>query len=46
MHDSYVPHQLQPPPDFFNHRVKIFEELKAEYDAFVQGLPLRSSTPG
>jgi len=44
MHDSYVSHQLQPPPDYFDHRVKIFEELKAEYDAFVQGLPLCSST--
>lgn len=31
-------HQLQPAPDFFGHRVKIFEELRAEYDAFVQGL--------
>src|SRR5260221_1539364 len=27
-------HQLQPPPGFFEHRIKIFEELKAEYDAF------------
>ena len=35
--------QLQPPPDFFGHRIKVFEELKAEYDAFVQGLPVRSS---
>ena len=31
-------HQLQPPPGFFDHRVKIFEDLKADYDAFVQGL--------
>jgi threonyl-tRNA synthetase len=37
-------HQLQPPPDFFQHRIQIFEKLKAEYDAFVQGLPVRSST--
>lgn len=44
MHGSYVSRQLQPPPDFFDHRVKIFEELKAEYDAFVQGLPICSST--
>jgi len=36
-------HQLQPPPGFLDHRIKIFEALKAEYDAFVQGLPLRSS---
>ena len=33
-HFSY---QLQPAPDFFDHRVKIFEDLRAEYDAFVQG---------
>jgi hypothetical protein len=32
--------QLQPAPDFFGHRVKIFEDLRAEYDAFVQGLHL------
>ena len=33
-----ISHQLQPPPDFFGHRIKIFEDLKAQYDAFVQGL--------
>ena len=44
MHDPYVSHQLQPSPDFFGHRVKIFEELKTEYDAFVQGSSLYSST--
>jgi hypothetical protein len=38
----YFPHQLQPVPDFFDHRVKIFEGLRAEYDAFVQGLILPS----
>ncbi len=38
----YSFHQLQPPPGFFDHRVKIFEDLKAEYDAFVQGLFLPS----
>jgi hypothetical protein len=43
MLDSCVSHQLHPPPDFFDHRVKIFEELKAEYDAFVQGLLFCSS---
>ena len=36
----YSSHQLQPPPGFFDHRVKIFEDLKAEYDAFVQGFVL------
>jgi threonyl-tRNA synthetase len=29
--------QLQPPPEFFDHRIKMFDELKAEYDAFVAG---------
>ena len=38
----YSLHQLQPPPGFFDHRVKIFEDLKAEYDVFVQGLFLPS----
>ena len=32
-----ISHQLQPPPDFFDHRIKIFEDLKAEYDALVRG---------
>jgi hypothetical protein len=36
--------QLQPPPSFFDHRVKIFEGLRAEYDAFVQGLFLPPHT--
>jgi len=35
---THYSHQLQPPPDFFDHRVKIFEDLRAEYDDFVQGL--------
>jgi hypothetical protein len=38
----YSSHQLQPPPGFFDHRVKIFEDLRVEYDAFVQGLFLPS----
>jgi len=29
--------QLQPAPEFFDHRLKIFNELKAEYDTFVAG---------
>jgi hypothetical protein len=41
---THYSHQLQPPPGFFDHRVKIFEDLKAEYDAFVQGLFLPSHT--
>ena len=32
-----VSRQLQPPPDFFDHRIKIFDVLKAEYDALVRG---------
>jgi hypothetical protein len=38
----YSSHQLQPPPGFFDHRVKIFEDLRAEYDVFLQGLFLPS----
>jgi hypothetical protein len=37
-------HQLQPAPDFFDHRVKIFEDLRAEYEAFVQGRHIFSYT--
>ncbi|KAI0267261.1 hypothetical protein BC834DRAFT_923529 [Gloeopeniophorella convolvens] len=33
---SQYPLELQPTPDFFSHRIKIFEELKAEHDAFIQ----------
>ncbi len=28
---------MQPAPAFFDHRIKMFEELKAEYDASVKG---------
>jgi hypothetical protein len=41
---THYSHQLQPPPDFLDHRVKIFEDLKAEYDTFVQGLFLPPHT--
>ncbi len=41
---THYSHQLQPPPSFFDHRVKIFEDLREEYDAFVQGLLLSSHT--
>jgi threonyl-tRNA synthetase len=40
----YSSHQLQPPPGFFDHRVKIFEGLRAEYNTFVQGLFLSPHT--
>ncbi|KAF8958944.1 hypothetical protein BDZ97DRAFT_2045909 [Flammula alnicola] len=33
------PLELQPPPEFFDHRLKIFNELKAEHDAFVAAQP-------
>ena len=29
--------QLQPPPEFFDHRIKMFDQLKAEYDEFAKG---------
>ena len=31
--------QMQPAPAFFDHRIKIFDRLKAEHDAFVAGEP-------
>ncbi|OCH92766.1 threonyl-tRNA synthetase [Obba rivulosa] len=33
------PLELQPPPEFFDHRIKIFEKLKAEYDEWVKAQP-------
>ncbi|KAF7366685.1 AA-TRNA-LIGASE-II domain-containing protein [Mycena sanguinolenta] len=36
---SAFPLELQPPPAFFDHRIKIFEKLKAEYDEFVKAQP-------
>ncbi|KAG6877787.1 threonyl-tRNA synthetase [Termitomyces sp. T159_Od127] len=33
---SNYPLELQPRPDFFDHRMKLFEELKAEQDAFAK----------
>ncbi|KAF8500154.1 hypothetical protein F5888DRAFT_1679539 [Russula emetica] len=41
---SQFPLELQPPPGFFDHRVKIFEDLKVEYDAFVQAQPRQEIT--
>ncbi|KAF8884216.1 tars protein [Gymnopilus junonius] len=38
------PLELQPPPEFFDHRLKIFNELKAEYDAFVAAQPREEIT--
>ncbi|KAJ6588367.1 hypothetical protein B0H19DRAFT_1098957 [Mycena capillaripes] len=33
---SAFPLELQPPPAFFDHRLKIFEKLKAEHDEFLK----------
>ncbi|CAA7269894.1 unnamed protein product [Cyclocybe aegerita] len=41
---SSHPLELQPPPEFFDHRLKIFNELKAEYDAFVAAQPREEIT--
>ncbi|KAH8101741.1 tars protein [Cristinia sonorae] len=36
---SAYPLELQPPPEFFDHRIKIFDKLKAEYDEWVKVQP-------
>ncbi|KAI0795521.1 hypothetical protein C8Q75DRAFT_791290 [Abortiporus biennis] len=36
---SAHPLELSPPPEFFDHRIKIFDKLKAEYDAWVAAQP-------
>ncbi|KAJ7704359.1 hypothetical protein B0H17DRAFT_1039387 [Mycena rosella] len=36
---STFPLELQPPPAFFDHRIKIFDKLKAEHDEFVKAQP-------
>ncbi|KAH9942055.1 hypothetical protein B0H21DRAFT_868441 [Amylocystis lapponica] len=36
---SAYPLELDPPPEFFDHRIKIFEKLKAEYDEWVKVQP-------
>ncbi|KAH9992345.1 threonyl-tRNA synthetase [Russula vinacea] len=41
---SQFPLELQPTPDFFDHRVKIFEDLRAEYDSFLQAQPRQEIT--
>ncbi|QRV98881.1 hypothetical protein RhiJN_26900 [Ceratobasidium sp. AG-Ba] len=32
-----APLELNPPPDFFDHRIQIYEKFKKEYDEFVAG---------
>ncbi|KAJ7291211.1 hypothetical protein C8J57DRAFT_1271824 [Mycena rebaudengoi] len=41
---SAFPLELQPPPAFFDHRLKIFEKLKAEHDEFVKAQPRNEIT--
>jgi threonyl-tRNA synthetase len=36
---SQYPLELQPPPGFFDHRIKLFEELQAKYNEFVKIQP-------
>ncbi|KAI0342429.1 threonyl-tRNA synthetase [Trametopsis cervina] len=36
---SEFPLELQPPPEFFDHRIQIFDKLKAEYDEWVKAQP-------
>ncbi|ETW77277.1 hypothetical protein HETIRDRAFT_65578 [Heterobasidion irregulare TC 32-1] len=36
---SQHPLEMQPAPAFFDHRIKIFDRLKAEHDAFVAAQP-------
>ncbi|KAF9507042.1 hypothetical protein BS47DRAFT_1374003 [Hydnum rufescens UP504] len=33
---------MQPPPHYIAHRIKIFDELKAEYDEFIKNQPRQS----
>ncbi|KAJ7637030.1 hypothetical protein FB45DRAFT_977499 [Roridomyces roridus] len=41
---SAFPLELQPPPSFFDHRIQIFDKLKAEYDEFVKAQPREEIT--
>ncbi|THH20468.1 hypothetical protein EW146_g914 [Bondarzewia mesenterica] len=36
---SQHPLELQPLPEFFDHRIKIFEKLKTEHDEFIKAQP-------
>lgn len=40
---SSGPLELNPPPEFFADRIKIFDEYKAKYDKWVSGEPLHTS---
>lgn len=41
---SQYPLEFQPLPDFFDHRIRIFEDLKEEYDALVRVKPRQEIT--
>lgn len=30
--------QLQPPPEYIDQRIRLFERLRAEYDEFIRGV--------
>ncbi|KAG8958477.1 threonyl-tRNA synthetase [Tulasnella sp. 419] len=36
---SKVPLELSPPPSYIDHRIQMFDKLKAEYDEFVKNQP-------
>ncbi|KAF9078566.1 tars protein [Rhodocollybia butyracea] len=42
--ETGFPLELQPPPDFFDHRIKLFEQLKAEYDEQIKSKPRQEIT--
>ncbi|KAF9256032.1 threonyl-tRNA synthetase [Marasmius fiardii PR-910] len=41
---SEYPLELQPPPEYFSHRIQMFEQLKAEYDEQVKAKPREEIT--
>ncbi|KAL0061665.1 threonyl-tRNA synthetase [Marasmius tenuissimus] len=41
---SDYPLELNPPPEFFSHRIQLFEQLKAEYDEQVKSKPREEIT--
>ncbi|TFY75349.1 hypothetical protein EWM64_g8663 [Hericium alpestre] len=41
---SQFPLEVQPRPDYIEHRIKIFDKLKAEYDEFVKAQPREEIT--
>ncbi|KAI0037080.1 tars protein [Vararia minispora EC-137] len=41
---SQYPLELQPPPGYFDHRIKMWDQLKGEYDAFVKVQPREDIT--